>query len=159
MKISKKQLYLSLISLAILIVSLVLTLCNALIPWNIWGGESFRKILFFVFCIFVGFGILCAFIAGAEKSPWYFFISAILIGLALLYALLAYIPWYLDIIIFVCLLAVVSILSFIVAGRETEDIALNKSSDYKNYEQRKEEKEKLESKEEKELPKIKSFKE
>ena len=45
------------------------------------------------------------------------------------------------------------------AGNHTEEIALNKSPDYKNYEQRKAEREKAEAESEPEqLPEIKSFK-
>ena len=52
-------------------------------------------------------------------------------------------------------IVVTLIFSLIIAGNKTEDIALNKSSDYKNYKERK--LPKSQSQEEK-LPELKSFK-
>lgn len=144
-------------SIAILVVSLVVTLCDALVPLNIWV----HPILTFLFCAFVGFGAMllaCAFI---KHSPFYFFLSAGLLGLALFYAVINYTEWWIALIALFVTWGVFACLSFLVNGNKTEDIALNKSENYKNYEQRRAEKQAAEAKEEenpKELPKIKSFK-
>ena len=54
---------------------------------------------------------------------------------------------------------IVMLLSLIVNGNKTEDIALNDNDDYKNYQERKAEEEAKKLNEEKEeLPEIKSFK-
>ena len=100
-------------------------------------------------------------LAFKNRSPWYFFLSVILFGLAALYITLQYIVWWLCLIVIVVLVAVTAITSIMVAGNQTENIALNKSPDYKTFDERKAEekaKEANEEKVEKPLPKIKSFK-
>lgn len=150
-----KRLVLGLISIAIILVSLAVMLVDVFVPLSLWT----HPILNFAFCIFVGFGVLALMLGVKEKSPWYFFLAAWLLGLAVFYLIIQYAKWWIALIILICILAVLGILSVIIAGHKTEDIALNKSPDYKNYEQRREEKlqeEKLSTPEE--LPEIKSFK-
>lgn len=155
MKITKKQLAVTLIGIAILVVSLVVTLLDALIPLNIWVHPA----LTFLFCVFVGFGVLLSVLGFTHKSVFYFFLSSVLLGLALVYALSNYIEWWIGLIVVVVVWAIFGCVSFIANGNKTEDIALNKSPDYKDYKQRKAEKEAAEQAEEKkELPEIKSFK-
>ncbi len=156
MKITRKQLAYGIVSIVILIAALTLTLCDALIPLNIWV----HPVLTFLFALFVGFGLMCLVLGIAKKSAWYLFLAAILLGLSLFYALIHYIKWWLVLIILVVLWLIVSIFCFLIATHKTESIALNKSSDYKNYVQRKEEKAAAdkESAEKEELPQIKSFK-
>lgn len=157
MKLSNKQLSISIASIAILVVSFAVMLLDAIIPLNIW----LHPILTFLFCNFIGFGIICLILGFSKKSPWYFFISAILIGLAFVYAFACSAPeyWWISVVAVVVIWIIFAVLSFMVSGNQTEDIAINKSSSYKNYEQRKIEREKAESKkEEKSLPEIKSFK-
>ncbi len=156
MKKSKSRLVIGVAAIFILLVSLAVTLCDAFIPLNIW----IHPVLTFIFCLFVGFGILCIFLGFARKSVWFFFLSAIMIGLAFLYAASMELEWWIGLIILVVIWAIFGIISIVYNGNRTEDIALNKSPDYKDYEQRKAEKEAAEKNEEpKELPKIKSFKE
>ena len=70
-----------------------------------------------------------------------------------------YIIWWVALVILVVTVMIFPVISIIVCGNKTEDIALNKSEDYKNYEQRKAEKEAEEAAKEPEpLPEIKSFK-
>ncbi len=157
MKLSKKQLAISVASIAILVVSFAVMLLDAIIPLNIW----LHPILTFLFCVFIGFGIIGLILGFSKKSPWNFFISAILLGLAFVYAFSCSIPeyWWISVVAVVVIWIIFAVLSFMVSGNHTEDIALNKSANYKNYEQRKAEREKAESeKEEKPLPEIKSFK-
>lgn len=155
MKITKKQFAVAIISMAILIVSLAITLADALVPLNFW----IHPVLTFFFCAFVGFGILLIALGFIKSSPWYFFLSSILIGLALFYAMAQYLEWWLGLIIVGVIWIILATLSIISAGNGTEDIALNKSSDYKTYQERVEEKKKLEEQKPKEeLPEIKSFK-
>lgn len=156
MKNNKKRLITGIISIIILLVSLTITLCDALIPLDIWIHPA----LTFFFCLFVGFGALCLGFGFAKKSVWYFFLSAVLLGLAFAYAMSQYVEWWIGVIIVGVVWAIFGTLSIISNGNRTEDIALNKSADYKNYEQRKAEKEEAEKNAEpQELPKIKSFKE
>lgn len=155
-KIEKNKVVL-LVSIAILVASLAITLCDALIPLGVWV----HPILTFLFCLFVGFGVTLVVLAFVVRSPFYFFLSAGLLGLALFYALVNYMEWWICLIALFVTWGVFACLSFLVNGNKTEDIALNKSKDYKDYKTRKAEKEAAEAKEsesQKELPKIKSFK-
>ena len=156
MKISKKQLLISVVSLAILVVSILFLLLDVLLPIGLWMHPALN----FLFVNFVGFGVLTLVLGFSRKSPWYFFLSGLLIGLAVVYALIQYVEWWAAILIAVAIWIVFAIISFIKAGNKTEEIAMNTSSDYKNYEQRKAEKEAAEAdKVPEELPKLKSFKE
>lgn len=155
MKINKKQLLFSLISIGIIIVSTVFTLLDVLIPLNIW----LHPVLNFLFINLLGFGLMLLILAFIKYSPWYFFLSSVCLGLSLEYVLLQYIYWWLGAIIVGAVVVIVAIFSFIISGNKTEDISLNKSPDYKNYQERKQEKQQIEENEEKEeLPKLKSFK-
>ncbi len=155
MKITKKQLILSIASIAILLISLAVMLCDFLVPLNIW----IFPVLTFLFCLFIGFGIMSLILGFYYRSPWYFFLSAILLGLALFYAVIQYVTWWICLVVLLVLWAIVAIVSYMSSGNKTEDIALNKSPEYKNYNQRKAEKLKAEAeKEPDEMPEIKSFK-
>ncbi len=155
MKIKGKRLALALVSIAVLVVSLTIMLLDIFVPLAFWT----HPVLNFLFCLFVGFGVICMGLGFSQTSPWYFFLSSILLGLALIYALMQYILWWIGLIIVGVVWGIFAVLSFIVAGNKTEDIALNKSPDYKTYEQRKAEKEAAEAnKETEKLPEIKSFK-
>lgn len=146
-----------LISVAILLISLVVTLCDALVPLNIWV----HPVLTFLFCLFVGFGVTLIALAFIVRSPFYFFLSAGLLGIALFYALVNYMTWWIALIALFVTWGVFACLSFLVNGNKTEDIALNKSDEYKDYKTRKAEKETAEAEkgeDKKELPEMKSFK-
>ena len=100
--------------------------------------------------------------AFSAKAPVYFMLGGILLGLVILYVLLALFIkfWWVAIIITIAVFMITALVSYIVAGNRTEEIALNKSSEYKNYEERMKEKyEQAEKEDKKELPEIKSFKE
>ena len=150
-----RRLIVGIISIAIILVSLALVLVDIFIPVKIFSHTVLNLVLFMP----TGFGLLCFVLALIDKSPWYFFLSAVLLGVALFYLLLHYIFWWLSLIFAVLLISIIANLSIIFVGYKTEDIALNKSPDYKDYKQRKEEK-LMAEKEEKveELPEIKSFK-
>ena len=155
-KIGKNKAFL-LVSIAILAVSLVVTLCDALVPLEIWV----HPILTFLFCLFVGFGVALVILAFIARSPFYFFLSAGLLGFALFYVLVNYMEWWIGLIALLVTWGVFACLSFLVNGNRTEDIALNKSENYKDYKTRKAERETAEAKEsesQKELPEIKTFK-
>ena len=155
MKIKGKQLALAVTSIIVLIVSLTVMLLDIFVPLAFWT----HPVLNFLFCMFVGFGVICMGLGFSKTSPWYFFLSSILLGLALIYALMQYILWWIGLIIVGVIWCIFAVLSFIVAGNKTEDIALNKSPDYKTYEQRKVETEEQEAnKEPEKLPEIKSCK-
>lgn len=154
---TKKNLLLGIIAICIFALSLTFAIVDWAVPLKVWT----HPILNFLLGLAVGFGIMTLVLAFKNRSPWYFFLSVILFGLAALYITLQYIVWWLCLIIIVVLVAVAAITSIMVAGNQTEDIALNKSPDYKTFEERKTEekaKEASEEKAEKPLPKIKSFK-
>ena len=154
---AKKNVLLGLLSICIFVLSLTFAIVDWAVPLKIWT----HPILNFLLGLAVGFGIMALALAFKNRSPWYFFLSVTLFGTAALYVTLQYIVWWLCLIIIVVLIAVTAITSVMVAGNKTEEIALNKSPDYKTFEERKaEEKEKAASEEkaEKPLPQIKSFK-
>ena len=155
---SKKNLLLGIMSVCILLASLAFAIIDAALSLEIWT----HPVLNFLFGIFVGFGVIALVLGFKKASPWFFFVSVLLLDPALFYVVVQYLkPWWLCLLIFGVLLAIFAIVSVMVAGNQTEDIALNKSPDYKTFEQRKaEEKAKAaaEEKTEKPLPEIKSFK-
>lgn len=156
---NKKNLLLGIISICIFVFALTFTILNAVLPFKFLTHPALN----FFLCLFVGFGIMTLVLAFKNRSPWFFFLTAILLGLSALYVTLYYLTslWWLCIIIFVVILAVVALTSIMVAGNKTEEIALNKSPDYKTFEQRKTEEQEKDAnteKTEKPLPQIKSFK-
>lgn len=152
MKISKIKKIAALTSVSILLVALAITLCDALIPLNIW----LHPVLTFLFVSFIGFGVLCMVVAFVKHSTWYFFLSFIMLAAALSYALLSIgLPWWLIAII-CCVLAAIAIAVSLIANGSTE-CADNESADYKNYGQRTKEKGSFQSGED--IPEVKSFKE
>ena len=154
---SKKSIVLGILSVCIIAVALIFTLLDALIPLNVWT----HPVLNFLFCICLGFGIMVLSLAFIKQSTWFFFVSAILFGLSFFYVLIQYIPWWLCLIIVIALWVLFAIMSVMVAGNMTESISLNKSPDYKTFDERKAEekaKEVATEKPEKPLPEIKSFK-
>lgn len=154
---SKKSIVLGILSVCIIAVALIFMLLDALIPLNVWT----HPVLNFLFCICLGFGIMVLSLAFIKQSTWFFFVSAILFGLSFFYVLIQYIPWWLCLIIVIALWVLFAIMSVMVAGNMTESISLNKSPDYKTFDERKAEekaKEAATEKPEKPLPEIKSFK-
>ncbi len=155
MKITKKQFFISILSILIFLSSLALMFCDIFIPLNIWT----HPVLTFIFALFVGFGLMTFVLGVIKGTPWYFFLSAVLIGLSGFYVLIQYLKFWIALIILFVFLAIMPVVSIIFSGNKTESIALNKSPDYKNYHERKAEKSTKEKEEpEEELPEIKSFK-
>lgn len=152
---SKKSVVLGCISICVLLAALTFALLDAFVPFTFWRYS--HPVLNFLFCILLGFGVMTLVFAFRMQSPWYFFLSSVLLGLAFFYVLIQYVVWWICLLIVVVVWSIFGVISFMSAGNKTEDIALNKSSDYKTFEQRKAE-EKSEEKPEKELPEIKSFK-
>ena len=154
MKVKGRRFAVAIASLIVIVISLVVMLFDIFVPLNFWT----HPVLNFLFCLFIGFGVICMAFGFTKSSPWYFFLSAILLGLSLIYALIHYIDWWVGLIIVCCVWVIFAIISFIIAGNKTEDIALNKSPDYKTYEERKKLKDIKTTTKEEEIPKIKSFK-
>lgn len=142
MKTSCKKTAVLITSIAILLVSLTVFLCDVFIGFNI----GVHPVLNFLFCLAGGFGIFTLILGAIKKSPLYFFIGAFLLGLAILYVLLQITFWWVAVISVVIIWIIFAIVCIIICGNQTENIALNKSSDYKNYKQRKAEKEESEEK-------------
>ncbi len=151
MKITKKQLVITLSSIVILLASLAVMICDFVVPLDFWT----HPILTFLFCNSVGFFALCLIVGLANKSVFNFFISAICVTFAVIYAFAHYSFWWIGLFVLVVLWAIIALVSFMIMGSKTEAIALNENPDYKNYKERAKE-EKIQEKEE--LPEIKSFK-
>ena len=156
MKTSKKGIIWIALSLVVVLASFTVMLLDALLPLNIWV----HPILTLLLCLFAGFGVLSLVKGIINKSPWFFMLSSIMLGLALLYVLINVISmWWIGLIAVIILWVVVALFSFMTAGNKTEEIALNKDPEYKDYKTRKAEKEEAEKNAEEEpLPEIKSFK-
>lgn len=158
MKITKKQLVITLLSILICVVALTFTILDATGTITLWSYLWHPAFTFLLFA-FAGFGIICIVLGVSKKSPWFYFLSAILLGLALFGILIHYLAWWICLIAIIVLWIISALLSFISTGNKTESIALNDKPDYKNYKERREEKLKAEQeKGEEELPEIKSFK-
>lgn len=145
-------------SIAIVVLALTFMIVDWAVPLNLFT----HPVLNFLAIIFIGFGIMTLVLAFMKKSQWFIFLSAILTGLFALYLLLNLLglnAWWIAVVIMVAIWIIYAILSITVFGYKTENIAKNKSPEYKNYEQRKAEKAAAEAeKEEEPLPEIKSFK-
>lgn len=143
------------VSIIILLVSLAITLCDALIDgFDFWT----HPILNFLFLVSTLYGFFVLIKGFFTKNPWEFFIAGILLSLSLLYVLLHYTFVWLTLLILFCFIAGIALTSLAVCGNKTENIALNKNEDYKDYKTRMAEKNKQEDEEVKEEVVIKSFK-
>lgn len=155
MKNSKGKTISYCVSIAILLASLIVMICDWAIPLNLWT----HPILNFFAVLFFGFSILCLVLGILKKSPWYFFLFATLISLVAFYVIIQYVVWWIALIVALVDCLIIALLSLIVAGNRTENIALNNDPEYKDYKTRKAEKEAMEQNAEPEkLPEIKSFK-
>lgn len=158
MPLAKKSKVYLLIGIAIIVLSVAFMILNLL------AFEDFlvHPVLNTVALIALSFAVVSYIKAFTEKAPVFFMLGGILFGFVLLYVLLALLIelWWIAVIITIAVWFITALTSYIIAGNKTEEIALNKSSEYKNYEERMKEKyEKGEKEEKKELPEIKSFKE
>ena len=95
MKITKKQLIISIISILIILFSVALGLLDVIIPLNLWT----HPVLNVLFVLFVGFGCMCFVLAFLSKSPWYFFLGSILVALAIVYVFVQYLPWWIGVVV------------------------------------------------------------
>lgn len=155
----KKSLFLGIYSIIVFLTALAFMICDFVMDINV----LVHPILNFLLIVFGGFGLFNLVVGFIKKYPAYFFLSGILISLSALYVLLSAVdPWWIAIITFVVICIIFVCLSLVVCGNKTENIALNKSSEYKTYEERKEikeEQDRIEREvEEENLPKIKTFK-
>ena len=154
MKNTKSKMCIGVIAIAILVASLVVALLDAIIPLNFWTHTALN----FFFCAFLGFGVLSLTFGIKKKASWFVFFGAILLGLAIFYALFQYLVWWLALIAVIVLWGILVTIGYVVLGNKIEDVDNNKP-EYKNYEQRRAEKLEAENNAEKEdLPEIKSFK-
>lgn len=151
MKITKKQLIVSIFSIAILITSLIVMLLDIFVPFNLWLHPSLN----FLFCMLTGFGILLLILGVKNSFSWHCFVGLILLSLAIFYVLMQYLAWWISVITVFVVLCVVGLLCFVKTGNKTE-LSLNDDPSYKTYKERK--KAVVTSEELEELPEIKSFK-
>ncbi len=154
MKITKKQLTISVVSVAILLISLVIMFLDIFVPLNLWTHPA----LTFLLCMTTCFGVLLLVLGFKDSFAWYCFVGAILLSFAVFYVTVQYLTWWICLIVVFVLLCVAGILCFVRSGSKTE-FALNNDPEYKNYKKRKAEKEITDAnKGPEELPEIKSFK-
>ncbi len=154
MKKSVKNTLNYVVSITILLISLTITLCDSLISdFDLWV----HPILNFLFFVASLSGIFILAKGVFNKSPWQFFLSGGLLSLALLYVLIQYVYVWLSIVIVIVFAVVMALFSLAVCGNKTENIALNKAPEYKDYKTRMAEKKEQEDNEIKEEVKIKSF--
>ena len=151
MNMKNNRLVLGVLSVLIVLSALTFTLLNALLPFDF----LVHPILNFLLIIFVGFGILAFCLGLTKKSPWFIFISNILLSLSVLYLTLYYVKWWISLLIVVVFAVCVSIISVMRCGNVTEQTD-NNNPNYKNYFERKKEQEGKD--EEQEIPELKSFK-
>ncbi len=156
MKLTKNQLTVAICSVAILLISLTVLLLDVFVPLNFWTHPALN----FLFVLFLGYGITALVVGIVKRSSPYMFLSALLLGLALLYAFTNLLgKFWVALIIAVVIVAIIAIMSFMLGANKTETIALNEKEGYKNYQERQQEKlEQEKNKEEEKLPEIKSFK-
>lgn len=155
MKISKKQLSVVIISLAILICASTLLVLQYALPFDFMT----HPVLNFVFVLTCGFGLMTLILAIISKSSFKYFITAILFSLSIVYIFVQFAFWWVGLILSVVISVVLSLIGFISVGSTDTLLAENNSPEYKDFEQRQALKdEKEQSEEKKELPKIKSFK-
>ena len=149
------------IYLIIALISVILSVAFMVVNYLVFPLFLVHPVLNAIALLSLILSITSFVVAIKNKAPVYFMLGGFLLSLVTLYLLLALVIelWWIAVVCTVAVLVVTMLLSYIVAGNKTEDIALNKSPEYKNYEQRKAEKEALEKgKEPEELPEIKSFK-
>ncbi len=151
MKITRKQLGVCLASIAVILISLAVMLCDFILPLNLWT----HPVLTFIFSLSVGFAIIAIILGIINKSTWYFFLSCFCVAFAVIYPFAHYSFWWIGLIIVVVMCLVLGIFGFMIGHKP---IALNESPDYKNYIEREQEKEKEVELKKEELPEIKSFK-
>ncbi len=158
MKIGKKQAGYAAAAFLVFALALVFTILE-------WAGAftvCSHPVWMFFFVLAAGLGVLLAVQGLSEKSPFLMLLAAVLIVFAFSYALAdwAHLAWWLIVLVDVVLVAFFVLVNFLRSGNKTEEIALNKSPDYKNYEERKAEREAQEKAEEENYvpPEIKSFK-
>jgi len=155
MRKPKNQVLLSIISILIITVAIAVMICDWAVPLNIF----MHPVLTFFMIVFGGFGILCYALGGVKKSSGFFLAGAFQIGLVIIYVLICVrVYWYIALIVMLSFWTITGIVTFLVCGNKTEEIALNKSSNYKDYKQRNAEQQKDDNTEKEELPEIKSFK-
>lgn len=157
-KMKGKKIAIGIISVAILLVALTVTIIDAAGVIDLWT----HPILNFLFVIAAGFGLMAIVIGFTYRSAFTDFIGIIVFSLAIIYVLVQYFVWWLGLTAVITFIAIMSVISRLYFGNHA-DFALNNDENYKTFEERKaEEKAKAESEgkaeEKRELPKIKSFK-
>ncbi len=155
MKITKNQLSVAIISILLLVGASTILILQYALDFDFFS----HPILNFLFVLECGFGLMLLIMGIVKKFTWFYFSSAILLSLVIIYLFAQIEFWWVGLIIAVVFCVIVGLFSFITVGNQIDDMSLNNSPEYKNFEQRQSEKEEFEnSQEEEELPTIKSFK-
>ena len=157
MAVSKEYRAYMITAAVVIFLSLIFTVLNILVFPDFLVHPVLNDVAFVAFA----FSVISFFKAITVKSPVFFMLGAVLFGLVVLYVLLALIIylWWLAIVVTVSLWLIAAFITYAVCGNRTEAIALNKSSEYKDYKERMKEKyAQAEEEKKKDLPEIKSFK-
>jgi hypothetical protein len=144
--------------LVIAVASAVVAIIDGVKGW----GISSHPILTFIFILCAGISLLLLIGGIVRKYVWHIFCGAGLFILALFYAGFDVFKfdWWINLIIAFALIFVFVGISVIIAGKKTEEIALNDHVEYKDYKQRQAEKleaEKLAESEQGPMPELKTF--
>ena len=122
MKLTKSQTVVAIVSILIFLISMAVALVSGLVE----SLKFWSPFLNFFFSAFLGFSVLCYFIAFLRGKPFYFFLAALLLILCVIYAfIMLSVPWWAVLIVCITIAAVSALLSFIISGDNTEGIALN----------------------------------
>ena len=129
MKLTKKQTIAAIFSIIIFVAATTLSLMSGLVE----GFKFWIPILNFFFFLFLGFSILFYVCAFVKAHSFFYFLGCVLILPCFVYAAIMFkLPWWAVVIVAIMVVAVTIGISFIVAGDNTEGIALNAREDDKN---------------------------
>ena len=130
------------IALIIVVVSLALMIITLILPIE---KRVMHPLLFFVYSLSIGFGVMSLCYGIIRKSPVPFFLATLplLITLTISLIVFAKLIWWAILVSDVVLLFVVMLISLILNGNRTEQIALNTDPNYKTFKEKEAEKEQL----------------
>lgn len=141
-------------SICILLVSVVVMILHIANVFSLWENFS-HPILTFVLCAAALFGLYCYVLFILSKSAPGAFFGAVLLSVFAVLVLVHYEFWWIVFVIVPVFCVITALLSYLIRGNKTDEIAENDKDGYKTYEERK--KQESDDTEEK-LPELKSFK-
>ena len=155
MKFFKSNKFYLALGLIVLIASLAVTFINeyAIVP------HSIHSLLLFFIILGFGLGAVALLRGIVNKSPFFIFLSALalIVALTLLLICVSDIVWWLIVLCNIVLAIMLMCVSLFVMGNKTEEIAMNNSPEYETYKERTAKKAIEEENIQAEMPKLRSF--